>query len=265
MAEDIKWVDSMPEVYDRCLGPTLFAPFARELAARAAASTPVTLLELAAGTGILTAELVRVLPETRIVATDLNPAMVGWAAQRVAGPRWLSADAQRLDFPEGAFDLVVCQFGAMFFPDKAAAFAQARHVLRPGGRLLFAVWDRVETSPFPVALGEALAEMFPGNVPDFVARIPHGYHDAARIAADVAAGGLALDRNEHVVLRGRAPSAATMAEGFAHGTPLRFALAERGPLDKMAAQLAARMTARLGEGPIEGDIAAYVVSAHRPS
>jgi len=129
----------MPEVYDRCLGPALFAPLAARVAAEAQALAPRRVLELAAGTGILTAELVRALPAAEITATDLSPAMVGWAADRVAGPRWLQADAQQLDLPDADFDLVVCQFGVMFFPDKMAAFAEAARVLAPGGTLLFTV------------------------------------------------------------------------------------------------------------------------------
>ncbi len=263
MAGEASWLDTMPEIYDRCLGPALFAPYARYLAGIAAEHRPNSVLELAAGTGILTAELVRTLPAARIVATDLNQAMVSWAAQRVSGPTWLAADAQSLNFPDASFDMTVCQFGVMFFPDKPQAFAQAERVLDPGGVFLFSVWDSVDTSPFPDALVAGLADLFPDDPPDFVARIPHGYHDPDQLRSDVAAGGLQIESVERVVLRGTAASARTLAEGYCHGTPLRFALEERGDLDQLTEAVAEHMTLRLGAAPVEGDLAAFVVSARR--
>lgn len=264
MSTDTSWVDAMPAVYDQALGPALFAPFAVYLAEGAAALAPRRVLELAAGTGIATAELVAALPDAEVVATDLNPAMVAYGAAKVPGATWRAADAQHLDEPDGSFDAVACQFGVMFFPDKPAAFAEVARVLRPGGTLLAVVWDVLEASPFPAALVAGIAAALPRDPPSFVARVPHGYHDPDRIVADLRAGGLEPVSVERVVLAGTAPSAATLAEGFCRGTPLRFALAERGDLDELTAAVAAEMTARLGEGPVEGDLAAIVVSAQRP-
>ena len=263
MTGESSWLDDMPQIYDRCLGPALFEPYARHLAGIAAELAPASVLELAAGTGIVTAQLVRALPAAAITATDLNPAMVAWASQQVDGPTWLRADAQSLDFDDASFDLVLCQFGVMFFPDKPTAFAQSARVLRAGGRFVFAVWDAAEASDFPAALMAGLAEMFPVAPPDFIARIPHGYHDAERITQDVTAGGLAVESIERVVLRGSAPSAAVLAEGFCYGTPLRFALAERGDLTELYERVVEQLTTRLGAGPLEGDNAAYVVTAVR--
>ncbi len=264
MTEETSWVDSMPAVYDRALGPALFAPFATYLAEATAALAPRRVLELAAGTGIATAELVSALPDAEVVATDLNPAMVAYGAAKVPGATWKPADAQHLDDPDGSFDAVVCQFGVMFFPDKPAAFAEVARVLEPGGTLLVIVWDVVEDSPFPDALVAGIAAALPENPPSFVARVPHGYHDPDRIAADLRAGGLEPVSVERVVLQGAAPSAATLADGFCRGTPLRFALLERGDLDELTMAIAAEMTARLGEGPVGGDLAAIVVAARRP-
>jgi SAM-dependent methyltransferase len=251
----------MPEVYERNLGPALFEPFATYLAELTAAISPRHVLELAAGTGIATAALIRALPAAHITATDLNPAMVAWAAERVGGATWLQADAQRLDLPDAGFDVVVSQFGVMFFPDKPAAFAEAKRVLRPGGRLLFSTWDVVETSPFPAAMVESLAAVLPEDPPSFIVRVPHGYADPNQIRSDLVAGGLRPEHVDRVVLRGRAPSARILAEGFCLGTPLRFALQERGPLDDLVRVLGDEMTARLGSGPVESDLVAWVVSA----
>jgi SAM-dependent methyltransferase len=258
------WLDGMPEIYDRCLGPALFAPYAQRLAGIAAARAPQAVLEVAAGTGIVTAELVRTLPTAQITATDLNPAMVAWAARRVSGPTWLPADAQCLQFRDASFDMIVCQFGVMFFPDKAKAFTEAARVLRPDGVFVFTVWDTVNTSHFPAALVAGLAEVIPDSPPDFLVRIPHGYHDPDQIRLDVTAGGLVVESIERLVLRGTASSARVIAEGFCYGTPLRFALQERGDIELFTEALAEQMTVQLGAGPVEGDLAGYVVSVRRP-
>jgi SAM-dependent methyltransferase len=264
VSTDVSWVESMPEVYDRCLGPALFAPFAAHLAVIATALAPRRVLELAAGTGIVTAELVRALPEAHVTATDLNPAMIAWAADRVSGVTWVQADAQHLDFPEDSFDLVVCQFGVMFFPDKPAAFAEAARVLAPGATMLFVVWDVVETSDFPAALVRSLAAVVPDDPPSFIVRVPHGYADPDQIRADVRAGGLEPERVDRVVLHGASPSAQVLTEGFCTGTPLRFALEERGGLEVLMQELTREMTERLGNGPVAGEMAAFVVSARKP-
>jgi SAM-dependent methyltransferase len=263
MTGDARWLDSMPECYDRCLGPAVFAPYARHLAGIAAARAPQAVLEIAAGTGIVTTELVRALPTAQITATDLNPAMVSWAAQRVSGPTWLPADAQCLHFRDAAFDMIVCQFGVMFFPDKPKAFAEAARVLRPDGLFVFTAWDTLDTSDLPAAVVAGLAEVIPDDPPSFLTRIPHGYHDPDRIRRDVTAGGLAVESIERIVLRGAAPSARVIAEGFCYGTPLRFELQERGDIKQFTNELAERMTAQLGTGPVEGELAAYLVLARR--
>jgi SAM-dependent methyltransferase len=264
MTGDTRWLDSMPEYYDRCLGPGVFAPFAQRLAGIAAAHAPQAVLEIAAGTGIVTAELVRALPTAQITATDLNPAMVAWAAQRVSGPTWLPADAQCLQFRDGSFDMIVCQFGVMFFPDKAKAFAEVARVLCPDGLFVFTAWDTLDTSDLPAAVVAGLAEMFTDDPPSFMTRIPHSYHEADRIRRDVAAGGLAVESIDRIVLRGAAPSARVIAEGFCYGTPLRFELQERGDVEQLTDELAERMTVQLGAGPVEGELAAYLIVARRP-
>lgn len=258
---EASWLDSMPEIYDRCLGPAIFAPWADRVAAAITALAPRHVLELAAGTGIGTAALLHALGDVQLVATDLNPAMVSWAAARVPGATWAVADAQALEFPADTFDAVVCQFGVMFFPDKAAAFAEAARVLAPGGTLLLAVWDSVETSTLAAALVESLAVVIPENPPDFVSRVPHGYSDVERIRADLEAGGLTSISIDRLVPRGRTPSARDAAAGFCFGTPLRFQLADRGPLDELAAAVGDEMTARLGPGPVEGELAGFLVTA----
>ena len=236
----------MPDIYHEALGPALFEPYAADLASRTAALGPDRVLELAAGTGIVTAELVRALPAAAITATDLNPAMVAWAKAHVSGPTWLQSDAQKLDFQPDSFEAVVSQFGVMFFADKPAAFAEARCVLVPGGHFLFTVWDVVEASEFPAAMVASLAAVLPDDTPDFIVRVPHGYYDEVQIDLDLRAGGLRTIGIEEVRRWGQASSARELAEGFCLGTPLRFALEARGALPDLDRRACEEMTARLG-------------------
>ena len=189
--------------------------------------------------------------------------MIEWASQHVSGPTWLARDAQQLDFPEASFEAVVSQFGVMFFPDKPGAFAQARRVLVPGGHLVYAVWDVIDASDFPAALMQSLAAVLPDNTPDFIVRIPYGVPRRSKNRRRLARGGLRLVGIERVRRRGWAPSARELTEGFCLGTPLRFELQERGTLKELTTALASEMTARLGPGPVEGDLAALVITAQK--
>jgi SAM-dependent methyltransferase len=263
MTEDVSWVGSMPEIYDRCLRPALFEPYARHLADRAATLAPGRVLELAAGTGILTAELVRALPHADITATDLNAAMVNWGTTHVPGASWHEADAQQLGFADGSFDLVVCQFGVMFFPDKRAAYGEAARVMAPGGSLVYVSWDAIEVCEIDAAVVASVHAMFPDDPPTFLERVPHGYHDPDVLRADVEAGGLGDVRVERVALRGTAESARTVAEGFGLGSPLRFELEKRGDLEELVARLTDELVTRLGEGPTTGALSAQVITARK--
>jgi SAM-dependent methyltransferase len=260
MTADATWIEDMPATYDRLLGPALFLPFARELAARAARLAPGRVLEIAAGTGIVTREVCAALPQARVLATDLNAAMAARGAAGVPEADWAVADALALPVADACADLVVCSFGAMFFPDRPAGFAETARVLASGGTALFTIWDVVDRSALPAALHRAVAAVVPDDPPDFVARVPHGYADPERIAADLSAGGLDA-RVETVRLLGETPSVAELAEGFVRGTPLRAALLRRGELGDMVREVATRMTAELGEGPVRGELTAHVVTA----
>src|SRR5512146_1561151 len=179
---DKDFTGSIPQLYETYLVPLIFEPYAAELASRLArqASTTTHVLEIAAGTGVLTRALSAALPEhAAIIATDLNQPMLEHAAALgTARPvDWRQADALHLPFDDATFDAVVCQFGVMFFPDKVRAFAEARRVLRVGGVFMFSVWDRIEENEFADVVTTALAAMFPEDPPRFLARTPHGYHD----------------------------------------------------------------------------------------
>ncbi|MEO8752010.1 MAG: class I SAM-dependent methyltransferase [Casimicrobiaceae bacterium] len=259
----------IPKLYESHLVPLIFQPYADDLAARLRGRRVSRVLEIACGTGVVTRALAGALPGgSAIVATDLNQAMLDEAATAGA-PRpveWRQADAMSLPFPDAEFDAVVCQFGAMFFPDKAAAFAQAHRVLRPGGVFLFNVWDRVEDNEFADVTTTALAALFPGDPPRFLARTPHGYHDRAAITRDVAAGGFtAAPRIDTVTARSRAASSSVPAIAYCQGTPLRNEIEARGParLADATNVADAAIAARFGSGAVDGKIQAHVVTIER--
>ncbi|MGH7035763.1 MAG: class I SAM-dependent methyltransferase, partial [Stellaceae bacterium] len=209
-ASDQRFAGTIPEIYDRLFVPLIFEFYALDLARRIGEIGPSRILETAAGTGALTRALAARLPvESRIVATDLNPPMLARAAARQAGETritWQQADALALPFEDETFDVVACQFGAMFFPDKSQGYAEARRVLRPGGTFLFNVWDRIEENEFADVVTQALAAMFPANPPRFLARTPHGYCDPDRIRGDLLAAGLTRISIEPLVGSSEAPT-----------------------------------------------------------
>jgi SAM-dependent methyltransferase len=256
---------SMAEVYERYLVPLIFTPYAADLSKRVAASPGRDVLEIAAGTGVVTRELARHLPEgVTITATDLNQGMLNQAAGRgTARPvTFQLADAMALPFPDSSIDSLVCQFGCMFFPDKPAAFREAKRVLRPGGHLHFNVWDRIEENEFADDVTDALAEIFPDDPPRFMARIPHGYHDIPTIRQDLAAGGFSGEAEIETVRHlSRAESFEDPAIAFCQGTPLRSEIEARGgKLDEATAHAAKAIAQKHGLGPVEGRIQAHVVS-----
>ena len=261
---DAAFVGSIPDLYERYLGPMLFEPYARDMARRFEGFEG-DLLEVAAGTGRVTRALARAAPRARIIATDLNQPMLDTAAALGAAPNveWRQADAQALPFEDAGFDAVVCQFGVMFFPDKAAGFSQARRVLRPGGRLVFNVWDDLAANDVSRVVGEAVAGMFPKDPPVFLERTPFGYHDRATIAAALAAAGFRAPQFDVVTLEMRSPSALDAATGLCTGTPLRSEIEARDPegLEAATETAAAALAEAFGRGEIVGKGQALVVTA----
>jgi ubiquinone/menaquinone biosynthesis C-methylase UbiE len=253
----------MPEAYDRSLGSAVFRPFAVDLARRAAHLEAHRVLELAAGSGVLTRELVAALPAADLTATDLNTAMVEFGSHRVPEATWEQADALHLPFPDNRFDLIVCQFGVMFFPDKPAAFAEARRVLAPGGRVLFNTWGPVEMHGFARALVAALERTLPDHPPTFVTAVAHGYTNPDLISSDLKAAGLDAVSIEIVTLEGHADSAADIAAGFCTGTPLRLEIESRADVAATTAAVGDDMTTHLGAGPVAARMTAYVIEARR--
>jgi protein-L-isoaspartate O-methyltransferase len=261
---DTVFAGSIPAIYDRYMVPLLFRPYAQEVAQRAALMQPRRILETAAGTGVVTEALHQALPNAEIIATDLNPPMLEEAARRVSAPNvsFRPADGLELPFADGSFDLVACQFGIMFFPDKVRGNFEA---LREGGKYLLVIWDRLERNLATHVAGTALAEMFPEESASFLERVPFRYHEQAVIESDLRAAGFSGIAFETVELRSRAASARDAAIGFAQGTPMRSEIESRGPHALTAATDAAAAALRRFEGPggFDAPMSAHIVVATR--
>jgi SAM-dependent methyltransferase len=260
---------SIPAVYDTYLVPLIFEPYASDLVNRLASRSLTRVLEVAAGTGVVTRRLASLLPErVSIVATDLNQSMLDYAS--ALGTRrpveWRQANGMQLPFPDGSFDAVVCQFGVMFFPDKVKAFSEARRVLTSGGVFMFNVWDRIRENEFADTVTTALESLFPVDPPRFLARTPHGYYDPPTIERDLAHGGFIA--SAHIVTlaaRSRATSFRIPAIAYCQGTPLRNEI-EAHPQSRLleATDLAAEAIAqRFGREAVDGKIQAHIVSIER--
>ena len=245
--------------------PLIFQPYAELAAARAKTFEPVRILETAAGTGVVTEALHRSLPDAEIFATDLNAPMLEQAERRVHAPniRYQQADALSLPFEDGTFDLVVCQFGVMFFPDKVRGNSEARRVLRDGGKYLLVIWDSVDRNLATKVAGAAVAELFPDDPAAFYERIPFRYHDRAVIEGDLRAAGFADIDFETVELRSRAASARDAAIGLSQGTPMRSEIEQRGAgMLERATDVATRALEQF-EGPdgFDAPMSAHLVTA----
>jgi len=224
-------------------------------------------LETAAGSGVVTRLLApRLKPDACYMVTDLNQPMLDYAAARQgldSRIEWRQADALALPFEDASFDVVCCQFGAMFFPNRVAGYAEARRVLKRGGRFVFSVWDRIEENAFADDVTNAVAAMFPHDPPRFLARTPHGCHDLALIREELSRAGFAnIETQTHEKLS-CALSARDVATAYCQGTPLRNEIEARDAsmLARATDRATQAITNRHGDGPVAGKIQAHVIVA----
>jgi len=268
MTENDKvFAGSIPEFYDTYLVPLIFEAFAADLGERIAARSPGSILEVAAGSGVVTRALAaRLGPDSQYTVTDLNQPMLDHAKKMQGADQritWRQADALALPFGDATFDAVVCQFGVMFFPDRVAGYAEALRVLKPGGGFYFNVWDRIEANEFADLVTQAAAAVFPEDPPLFLARTPHGYHDVALIKDELGQAGFSQVSVVTLEETSVAPSSRHPAVAYCHGTPLRNEIEARDPdlLDHVTDRAAEAIAARFGNGPVAGKIRGHVVTA----
>lgn len=264
-----RFVGSIPENYDRGLGPHIFLDYAEDLAGRAADAKPSDVLEIASGTGILTRKLRDSLaPATRLVATDLNPPMLAVAKRKFAPGEQVAfepADAMGLPFEDAEFDLVVCQFGVMFFPGKQAAFREAGRVLRSGGRYLFNVWGSMSANPYCEIAHNVCARYFPDDPPGFY-KVPFGYADQNVVMADMATAGLEDIECETLSFDKEVADWALFAHGIVFGNPLIDEINNRAGVEPEEVEQAilSALRERFGREPASMPLLAKVYSGSPP-
>jgi ubiquinone/menaquinone biosynthesis C-methylase UbiE len=263
------FVGTVPSNYDRYLGPILFHRYADDLAARLPVSPGMRVLEVACGTGIVTERLAqRLAGRGTLVATDLNEAMIAYARTRMPGSpglEWRQADGASLPFPDRSFDAVICQFGLMFFPDKAAGVREAYRVLRPGGAYLLSVWDAIERNAVCRITHETIAAFFPEDPPQFYT-VPFSLHDTAAMRRLLKAAGFAEIRSDSVETVGESPSAEDAARGLIDGNAVFGTIMERRPeaLGDIKAAVARNLAGKLGDHPVRCHLRAHVFTGVRP-
>lgn len=268
MSENDKvFTGSIPEFYDAYLVPLIFEKYAEDMAARTAAHAPDSILEIAAGSGVVTRSLApRLAAGARYTVTDLNQPMLDHAASRQGEDDriyWQQADALNLPFGDASFDAVICQFGVMFFPDRGAGYREAHRVLAPQGRFIFNVWDHIKANEFAHIVTETAATIFPDDPPQFLARTPHGYHHVDQISEELKAAGfsdisVATLEEDSIGTSPRHPAVA-----YCQGTPLRNEIEARDAtlLEHVTQQATEAIAAKFGDGEVVGKIKGHVITA----
>lgn len=241
---------SIPLNYERYLGPFLFEPYALDLVSRLQDKKYNDILEIACGTGRVTKHLAISVKHDTITATDLNPDMIAIAKERVADKKikWMAADAMELPFDDNSFDLVVLQFGIMFFHDRSKGLSEAYRVLRPGGRLIFNTWDKTENVPAIYDGRKVIESYFEGDPPKFYS-IPFSMYDEKELKELPTNAGFKNVRVSLVKKEGYSPSSADLSRGIVEGNPIYFAIAERDPslVDKIRNHVKKALTEKYGE------------------
>ncbi len=256
---------AVPQFYDRYLQPIMSAPYGEEIVQRAAALAPAAILETACGTGSVTIPLAKALPNAQIIATDISEDMIAYAKTKAeaAAIAWSQADACDLPFAPHSFDLVLAEFGAMFYPDKVKAFAEAKRVLRPQGSFLFSVWEDLSKNELPRLVLETVAAMFPDDPPTYTRRLPFGYGDRDRLERDLRAGGFATIAIEASRKMLKVAKARDVAIGFCQGGGLRGEIEGRDPdaVPRATDLVEAAVKQRFGESSFEVSGQALFVTA----
>lgn len=260
---------NIPRYYDAHLGPIFFEPFSIDVAERIGQLKPQNVLELACGTGRLTRRLAESIPAgAQLVATDINPAMIALASAKLADAAsitWDVVDAHSLPYPENSFDVVVSQFGAMFYTDKIAAYAETLRALKPGGIFFMLTWDKLENNPVALTAHQTLQHFFPNDPPQFF-KIPFSYYNESQIRGELETSGFGLVHSVLITLKGHGESALSVAKGLLQGTPTYTALMDRDEtlLEPIMDEVSRRLADQFGTANIEAPVQARLFIAEKP-
>jgi ubiquinone/menaquinone biosynthesis C-methylase UbiE len=260
---------SAPELFERYLVPAVTAPWAADLVAAAGPPPGARVLDVACGTGIvarLAAE--RVGPAGRVVGLDLNPGMLAVARGLPSRPgapiTCQHASAVVLPFPDATFDVIFCQQGLQFFPDRPAAVREMHRVLAPGGRLALSVYSTIAHNPATRALAEALDRH---GLPQAAAikRAEHALADAEVLHALLTEAGFRDVAVRTATLTVRLPSPQTYVQIQLTATPLATVAGDLDDPTRAVLVQAVGLALRsyVGEDGLAFPQEAHVAVAHR--
>lgn len=269
--DEIKIKGSIPEHYDLGLGPVLFQEHGRELARQVAQKVPANVLELAAGTGILSRHLRDALePTCHLTVTDIVGPMLDVAKGKFkeceTALLFEVADAQNLPFESETYDMVVCQFGVMLFPDKQASFNEVLRVLRPKGHYVFNIWQSFEENAFAKVTHDTIAGFFENDPPQFW-RMPFSYHDKPAVTDALQSAGFVNIQIEPRELHVTVPDFNRFAQGLVFGNPLVHEIRSRDTVEPEVVHLAILESLReeFGSEPSTIRLKSYIVTGSRPT
>ena len=262
MKTTVAFKGGIPEKYDRYLGPFLFEPYALDIVSRLQDKEYNDILEVACGTGRVTAHLAKDVKHHTITATDLNPDMIEVAMKRVHNDsvKWLQADATELPFDDNSFDLVTLQFGIMFFPDKLKALAEFYRVLKPGGKLLYNTWDKSENVP-AIYEGRKVIESYFKNGPPAFYYVPFSMYDEKELSEITTSAGFKNVKVELVKKEAVSSSAEELTIGIVEGNPIYLEILEMDPklVEPIMEQVKNALVKRFGDNPLKDNLRAWVV------
>lgn len=257
---------TIPANYERYLGPFLFEPYALDLVSRLQDKKYNDILEIACGTGRVTAHLAKSVKHDTLTATDLNQDMISVAKEMIPDKniKWMQADAMQLPFDDGSFDLVVIQFGVMFFPDKENGLKEAYRVLKTGGKLIYNTWNKVETNEAIHEGHSIIKSYFPDNPPIFYT-VPFSMYDDRELTTVTRRAAFKNITTTLVKKEGVSPSAADLAKGMVEGNPVYLAILERDPslINTIKERIQKVLAEKFGDKPLKSPLQAWVVEGSK--
>ncbi|WP_043343595.1 class I SAM-dependent methyltransferase [Belnapia moabensis] len=206
-----------PKAYTHYLYP-LMAPFTDELIRDARCEEGDRVLDVACGTGFVAKRIAAVSGvQCKISGLDLNEPMLNVARQE-PGIEWYLGSVAEMPFPDKSFDVVLCQQGLQYFPDRQAAIREMARVLAPGGRLSLNVWGALERQPVILALGDAIKKFLGPTAAEWMT-LAYSLNTAEELHSLARDAGLKQAKVRFETRTIRYPDAAALATGFMQATP----------------------------------------------